>query len=96
MSYAKKKHDSYIGLLVESNRLTRVGFESDKFIFKLNHWESVCTADNLTMELFEKALVSTRNIEEAGIVCGLELDDLLDFKGNDRIKTLMDTFKIKE
>jgi hypothetical protein len=88
---AKQKHDNYLAFLISSNNLTRVNFERDKFIYQLNYWESYCTADDLTLEKLEKAVLRTKNLYEAGIICGLELDDILDFQSNERINTVLKT-----
>jgi hypothetical protein len=86
---AKQKHDNYLAFLISTNNLTRVNFERDKFIYQLNYWESYCTADDLTLDKLGDAVLRTKNLYEAGIICGLELEDILDFQSNERINTVL-------
>lgn len=93
---AKQKHDNYIAFLISSNNLARVNFERDKFIYQINHWESFCTIEDLTLEKLSQALLKTKNLYEAGVICGLELEDILDFQTNERINTVLNMLTATE
>ena len=93
-TYAKKRHDSYLGILIASNNLTRVNFERSKFIYTLSTWEQICKSEDMTLQDFETALIKTKNVYEAGVQCGLELNEVLDFKNNSRIGAIIANFDL--